>query len=140
VDPGEVLESFYDRAIKEYPDHRDAYLASGNLALAKHDYALAQETFQAALKHIPDDPDLLFGLARSIQNSNPEHFQKLMTQVLDTNPNHISAHLEQISQLIHSEQYPNAKTQLNQILSINPPSDRSLVQSGSDCAFRKSTA
>ncbi|MCA9022051.1 MAG: tetratricopeptide repeat protein, partial [Planctomycetaceae bacterium] len=65
VDPGEVLESFYDRAIKEYPDHKDAYLASGNLALAKNDYALAQETFTAALKQLPDDADLLFGLARS---------------------------------------------------------------------------
>ena len=120
VDPGEVLESFYDRAIKEYPDHGDAYRASGNLALAKHDYALAQETFQAALKHIPDDPDLLFGLARSLQNSNPEQSEKLMAQVLQLNPNHIPTHLQQISRFIHSEQYTLAKSHLEQILSINP--------------------
>ena len=120
VDPGEVLESFYDRAIKEYPDHRNAYLASGNLALAKHDYGLAQETFQAALKHIPDDPELLFGLARSVQNSSPEQHEKLMAQVLRLNPNHIPAHLQQVSRLIHSEQYTLAKSHLDQILSINP--------------------
>ncbi len=120
VDPGEVLESFYDRAIKEYPDHRDAYLASGQLALAKHDYALAQEIFQAALKHIPDDPDLLFGLAKSVQNTDPDRSGKLMAQTLSANPNHIPARLDQVAQLIHSEQYPLAKTGLDQILSINP--------------------
>jgi tetratricopeptide (TPR) repeat protein len=120
VDPGEVLESFYDRAIKEYPDHREAYLASGKLALDKQDYVLAQETFQAALKHIPDDPDLLFGLAKSLQNTDPERSEKLMAQVLGTNPNHIPARLEQIAQLIHSEQYTRAKTGLDQILAINP--------------------
>lgn len=120
VDPGEVLESFYDRAIKEYPDHKDAYLASGNLALAKHDYALAQETFAVALKQIPDDADLLFGLARSLQRSNPERYETLMAQVLKTNPKHIPAHLEQITLLIHSEQFSRAKIRLEQILSINP--------------------
>lgn len=120
ADPGEVLESFYDRAIKEYPDHKDAYLASGNLALSKNDYALAQETFQAALKQIPDDADLQFGLARSLQRSNPERYETLMTQVLSTNPSHIPAHLEQIALLIHSEQFSNAKTRLEQVLAINP--------------------
>lgn len=119
VDPGEVLESFYDRAIKEYPTHRDAYLASGNLALAKHDYALAQETFQTALKYIPDDVDFLFGLAMSTQRSNPELSQKLMAQVIGLNPNHIPSHLQRVSQSIHSEQYDDAKKQLDHILSIN---------------------
>tara|TARA_R110002095_G_scaffold207151_2_gene191965 strand:+ start:17813 stop:20422 length:2610 start_codon:yes stop_codon:yes gene_type:complete len=120
VDPGEVLESFYDRAIKEYPDHKDAYLASGNLALAKHDYALAQETFQAAVKQIPDDADLLFGLAKSLQRSNPERYETLMAQVLSRNPNHLPAHLDQVSLLIHSEQFSNAKNRLERVLSINP--------------------
>ncbi|MFK7778721.1 MAG: peptidase MA family metallohydrolase [Gimesia sp.] len=120
VDPGEVLESFYDRAIREYPEHRDAYLASGNLALDKHDSILAQEMFQAALKHIPNDPDLLFGLAKSLLNSNREQSEKLIAQVIRINPNHIPAQLQQISRLIHSEQYTLAKSQLDQILSINP--------------------
>ncbi|QDT97973.1 peptidase MA family metallohydrolase [Gimesia aquarii] len=119
VDPGEVLESFYDRAIKEYPTHRNAYLASGSLALAKNDFVLAQETFQTALKHIPNDADLLFGLAMSIQRSNPERSQKLLIQVLNSNPNHIPTQLHQVSQLIHSEQYDDAKKQLDQILLIN---------------------
>ncbi len=120
VDPGEVLESFYDRAIKEYPNHRDAYHASGNLALDKHDYGLAQETFQAGLKQIPNDPDLLFGLSRSLQKSNPEQSNKLLAQVLQLNPNYLPAHLQQISRLIHSEQYTLAKSQLQKILTINP--------------------
>ncbi len=119
ADPGEVLELFFDRAIKEYPDHKDAYLASGNLALAKHDTALAKDIFQTALKRIPEDPELLFGLAMSIRQSNPQRSQTLMTQVLNLNPKYIPAHLQQISRLIHSEQYNDAKKQLDQILSIN---------------------
>lgn len=120
VDPGEVLETFFDRAMKEYPDHKDAYLACGNLALKKHDYALAQETFSAGLKQIPDDVELLFGLAQSLQRSNPERYETLMQQVLSKNPHFIPAHLEQISLLIHSEQFEQAKNQLEQVLTINP--------------------
>ncbi|QDT89425.1 peptidase MA family metallohydrolase [Gimesia algae] len=120
ADPALVLESFYDRAINEYPDHKDAYLASGKLALAKHDFILAQETFEAAAKIIPEDPDLLFGLAKALQTGSPERSDKLMSQVLSINPQYIPVHLEHIYRCIHSEQYSEAKQRVDAVLDINP--------------------
>lgn len=120
ADPALVLESFYDRAISEYPDHKDAYLASGKLALDKHDFILAQETFEAATKRIPEDADLLFGLAKSLQSGNPGRADKLISQVLNINPRYIPAHLEHIYRCIHSEQYSEAIQRLDAVLDINP--------------------
>ncbi|WP_417383730.1 peptidase MA family metallohydrolase [Gimesia sp.] len=120
ADPAIVLESFYDRAIREYPEHKDAYLASGNLALSKRDFILAQETFEAATKKIPEDVDLLFGLAKALQSGSSERSEKLMLQVLSINPHYIPAHLEQIDRCIHSEQYTEAKQRLALVLDINP--------------------
>src|ERR1041385_4965233 len=65
AEPKLVLENFFDQAKKADPNLRDAYLASGELALDKEDYALAAKIFGAALKKFPDDPDLHFGLARA---------------------------------------------------------------------------
>ncbi|MBN72181.1 MAG: hypothetical protein CME32_23245 [Gimesia sp.] len=120
MDPGQVLETFFDRAIQEYPDQRAAWLASGNLALAKHDYALANETFTAGLKQVPKDPDLLFGLSQALARSDSQRAAVLAAEVLEINPRHIPARMMQVGQLIDSEQYEAAKTELNQILSINP--------------------
>ncbi|QDT27134.1 Anaphase-promoting complex, cyclosome, subunit 3 [Gimesia panareensis] len=120
MDPGEVLETFYDRAIQEYPDQRDAWLASGNLALDKHDFALASETFAAGLKQTPNDPDLLFGLSQALQRSDPQRAATLATEVLKINPYHLPSRMAEIARLIDSEEYATAKIQLDQILAINP--------------------
>lgn len=120
ADPALVLESFYDRAIREYPEHKDAYLASGNLALSKRDFILAQEIFEAAIKIIPEDTDLLFGLAKALQTGNPERSEKLMSHVLNINPHYIPVHLEQIYRSLHSEQYSEAQQRLEVVLDINP--------------------
>lgn len=120
MDPAEVLETFFDRAILEYPNQREAYLAIGNLALAKHDYAMAQETFSAGLKLLPKDPDLLFGLSRALQRSDPQRAAKLEAEVLKINANHLPVRMIQIARLIDSEEYESAKAELDQVLTINP--------------------
>jgi hypothetical protein len=40
-----VLKVFFDRAKGLNPNNSDAFLASGELALAKHDYQLSAEEF-----------------------------------------------------------------------------------------------
>ena len=50
---------------KPTPRSREAYLAGGQLALDKHDYALAAKRFEEGLKQLPDDPDLRCGLAQA---------------------------------------------------------------------------
>ncbi|HEX4644451.1 MAG TPA: hypothetical protein VH598_02470, partial [Verrucomicrobiae bacterium] len=48
ADPKLVLENFFDQAKHLDANYRGAYLASGELALDKHDYALAAKTFGEA--------------------------------------------------------------------------------------------
>src|SRR5262245_16927262 len=62
ADPKIVLEKFFDLAKKTDPSLRDSYLASGELALDKHDYSLAEKVFTEALKKFPEDADVHYGL------------------------------------------------------------------------------
>ena len=57
-----VLEQLFDKAKKADPECREAYLASGDLALDKNDSDLASKIFTEGLKKFPDDPDLNAGL------------------------------------------------------------------------------
>ncbi len=66
VEPRLVLENCYRRAYDMIPPVREAFLAGGQLALDKHDFTLAADTFRAGLKKFPDDPDLEAGLAARI--------------------------------------------------------------------------
>ena len=50
---------------------RELYLAGGQLALDKHDFALAAKKFQEGLKQLPNDPDLQCGLAQAYAPSAP---------------------------------------------------------------------
>ena len=70
ADPRRVLEQFFDLAKKRDPASREPYLASGQLALDKHDYDLAAKSFAAGLKKFPDDPDFHFGLAQAYASSD----------------------------------------------------------------------
>src|SRR5205085_963148 len=66
ADPKLVLDNFYNPIKKSNPDLREVYLAIGDLALQKHDFALAGKSFQEGLKKFPKDPDMLYGLAEAL--------------------------------------------------------------------------
>jgi len=119
VDARTVLEKFYDRALKMHPEHRDAMLASGELALDKQDFELAAELFQAALKKYPDDADLHFGLARSLAKSEPALAAHAMSMTLKNNHRHIPALLYRAEDAIDAEQYDDALQLLDKVLAIN---------------------
>ena len=120
ADPRQVLELFYDRAKREAPDHRETYLATGELALRKHDDALAAEAFVEGIKRFPDDPDLHFGLARAFASGNASKAEAALQRTLDINDRHVPALLFRVDHLIDSERYDDAKDLLARILSINP--------------------
>jgi tetratricopeptide (TPR) repeat protein len=64
-DPKIVLGELYNRALRLDANCRDAYLASGQLALDKQDYELAASQFRKGIEKFPDDPDMHYGLAMS---------------------------------------------------------------------------
>ncbi|MDB5319602.1 MAG: hypothetical protein JWN40_1233 [Phycisphaerales bacterium] len=119
VDARQVLENYYDKAKKDGPESAEPYLASGELALEKHDYGLALEAFTNAAKRTPDNPDVYFGLARAYENDSDKATEAL-AKALKINPAHVSSLLFQAENLIDREAYAQASEVLDQVLAVNP--------------------
>lgn len=120
ADAREVLDGFYDKARRLQPEHRQPYLASGELALDKHDAELAAEIYRDALKHFPDDPDVHFGLARALAKGPSEQSARHLAEALQANPRHVPALLFKADGLIDSEQFAEAAEWIEQVLEVNP--------------------
>jgi tetratricopeptide (TPR) repeat protein len=120
VEPRIVLENCFQQAEKLDPPPREAFLATGQLALDKHDFALAAEAFRAGLKPFPDDPDLEAGLARAFETSDRQEMLKALDAALKINPHHIPSLLLLADHLIDAEQYDEAEKQLATVLQVNP--------------------
>ncbi|WP_339909470.1 tetratricopeptide repeat protein [Symmachiella dynata] len=120
AEPRDVLLNFYDRAKKENPNRPEAYVAIGNLALEKHDDALAAEEFRAAVKQFPDDPDVQFGLARALASSDSQAAQQALDRALEINPQHVPSLLFTVDRLIDAERYDDAEATIRLVLEINP--------------------
>jgi tetratricopeptide (TPR) repeat protein len=120
ADARQVLETFYDRVRRDRPEFAETYLAAGELALAKHDYALAAESFREAVKLTPDDPAAHYGLARSYASSAPDEAAAALAKALDLNPRHADSLLLVAGRLIDSEQYGEARKVLDSVLAVNP--------------------
>ena len=120
VDPKIVLDRFFDPVKKAKPDFRESYLASGELALAKSDFALAGKVFGEAAKKFPDDADIQFGIARAFASSDSETTAAAIARTLKLNPNHFGARLLLADRAIDSEQYEQADGLIGEALAINP--------------------
>ncbi|MES2571165.1 MAG: tetratricopeptide repeat protein, partial [Verrucomicrobiota bacterium] len=120
LDPKRVLEQFFDPVRKEKPDYRESYLAAGELALDKNDFALAAKSFAAAVKKFPGDADAQFGLARAYAPSDGEATKAALEKVLKANPNHVGAHLLLADHYIDAEAYDKADAELATALKVNP--------------------
>lgn len=120
AEPRRVLERFFDAARRADPDCREAYLASGQLALDKDDAALAAQTFQEALKKFPSDPDLHWGLAQAYQASDRKAMLQALNRALDQNPNHVPSLLLLADHAIDAEEYAVADKTLSRALQVNP--------------------
>jgi len=120
VEPRLVLENCFQPAEKLDPPPRAAFLATGELALDKHDFALAAEAFRAGLKKFPGDPDMNAGLARAFESGDRQEMLKALDAALAVNPRHIPSLLLLADHLIDGEQYDEAEKQLALILQVNP--------------------
>lgn len=119
VDARQVLETYYDKAKKDAPESAEPYKASGELAMEKHDYALAVEAFANAAKRAPDDPDVYFGLARAYEN-DADKAGEALDKALKLNPNHVGSLLFQAENLIDREAYAEASEVLEKVVAVNP--------------------
>jgi tetratricopeptide (TPR) repeat protein len=120
ADPRRVLDTIYEPVRKANPEYRDVYLAMGELAMDKHDFDLAAKQFTAGLKKFPDDPDLLFGMARAFQSGDRREMLKNASGALEANTNHVGAMLLVADHLVDGEEYEEADNLLARALRVNP--------------------
>src|SRR5690606_36576269 len=105
LEPRLALENFLRPSQAATPPVRDAFLATGRLALEKRDFALASRTFRAGLETYRDDPDLLWGLAASFRNGERHALAEAASQALAINPRHVPTLLLLAEQFIDAEQH-----------------------------------
>lgn len=120
ADPKDILDRFYATAKRLAPELRDTYLAAGDLALAKHDYALAGRQFDEGLKRFADDPDLLHGRARAFLEGDRKEMSASLEAALAANPRHTPSLLLFAEHQIDAEDYDAARKTLAGIHEINP--------------------
>jgi Tfp pilus assembly protein PilF len=120
IDPKKVLDRIFDAAIKTDPKLRDVYLAAGDLALQKHDYALAAKKFQQGLAELPDDPDLDFGLAQAYAPNETALMLESLERALKINSNHVGSLLLLTDHAIDAEAYSEADEFLDRVEAVNP--------------------
>ncbi len=120
ADPKVVLERFFSAAQKADPNLREAWIASGELALEKHDFRIAANTFSEAQKKFPDDADVLCGLAKAYEPSDRGRMMELVQSALEKNENHVPTLLLLTDHLIDAEQYGEADKMLDRVFKVNP--------------------
>ncbi len=120
VDPKKVLDGMYNVVKKQQPSYAPAFLACGELALEKNDFALAAQNFEQAAKLDATDADAHFGLAQAFSHSDTEKANAALKAAMERNPNHIGCLLFAVDEHIDSERYDDAETILDQVESINP--------------------
>jgi tetratricopeptide (TPR) repeat protein len=120
ADPRQVLERLYEPAKLVDPGHRDPYLAMGELALSKRDYALASKVFLEGLERLPEDPDLHFGLARAHGSGAVALMRASLEAALTRNSNHVGGLLLTADYLVDAEDYAGAEEMLERVWRVNP--------------------
>jgi tetratricopeptide (TPR) repeat protein len=119
-EPKLILDEFYQRALRKDPNDRDAYLAAGDLALAKQDYELAAQQYQAGLERFGADPDLHHGLAQAHYYGNRMAMMLSLDAALAVNPRHAASLTLLAEHHIEAENRPGAMDLLKRVEDINP--------------------
>ena len=119
MEPRKVFQQYFAAAKAKDPKLTSPFLAAGELALAKSDYAVAATEFRGGLQLAPRDPDLRFGLARSFWPSDREEAVAHAERALEINPGHAGALLLQAEQLLDSESYDEAEQRLQRVVAVN---------------------
>ncbi len=120
ADPKEVLDKAYAGARKADPPPRDAFLAAGELALSKHDAALAARHFDEGLARYPDDVELLHGRARAFSDGSRAEAMASIERIRELNPRHVPTLLLLADHRIDAEDYDGARELLGAALEVNP--------------------
>ena len=118
-EPRLVLDQVFNRAIKNDPNCLEAYLAAGELALAKQDYELAAKQYREALKRFGKDPDAHYGLARAFYPNDRRQMTDSLDAALLVNPYHAPSLILMAEHQIDCEDYTHAADLLDRVIAVN---------------------
>ncbi len=118
-EPRLVLDQVFNRALKNDPNCLDAYLAAGDLALAKQDYELAANQYREALKRFGKDPDAHYGLARAFYPNDRRQMVQSLDAALHVNPHHAPSLVLMAEHHIDCEDYVHAADLLDRVIAVN---------------------
>lgn len=124
ADARKVLDQFYDVATKAQPDLVEAYLATAELALDKHDDALAAETLAKAPKEGAGDPRYHYLMARAFSDDDRARSAKALAEALKINPRHVESLLLEVDHMVDAEKYEEASRSLAKAFAVNPHEPR----------------
>lgn len=127
VDPKQVLTKIYNELKRRQPSNVDVWLAIGDLALEKHDYKLAGDSYQQAAKLDATNAAAQFGIAEAFAPSDSKKAEAALNAAMKANSQFIPGLLMMADEQIDSEQYDEAEKALLQVLSINPKQPRALA-------------
>lgn len=120
ADARQVLNQFYDVALKESPRYIEAHLAAAELALAKQDFALAAESLRKAPEEAAEDPHYHYLLALAFSEDDRARSLKAIDDALKLNPNHAKSLILLADQHIDAERLDEAAEVLDRVQKINP--------------------
>lgn len=120
LDPKKTLESILTPMKRRFPEKAGAFLAAGDLALDKQDFALAAQNYTQAAKLEPGNPDAQFGMARAFAPSDDKKAEAALREALRLNPRHVPSLLFVVDQQIDAERFDLADAALAEIDGVNP--------------------
>ena len=120
ADAKEVLKGIYGPVKSDFPNLPQAFIASGELALAKNDYGLAASALERAAELDPKNPQVQFLLARAYRPSDSDQATTAVEKAIELNPNHAPSLLLLVDQHIDAERYEEAEKLLARVLKVNP--------------------
>lgn len=119
ADAKKVLANYFDLAKKKDPKAGQPYVAAGELALVKEDFARAADEFRKGLKEHGETTAMRFGLARAFESSDREKTEENLKRVLEINAKHEGALLMRAEQLIGAEKFVEAEAAIQSVIDVN---------------------
>ncbi len=120
ADPRQVLDRVFAAAKRADNPVREAWLAAGELALEKRDFALAARNFQEGLQRFPNDPDLHLGLARAHAPDDTALMVAALERALACNSNHLGSLLLLAEYHVDREDYAGAEALYERVRRVDP--------------------
>lgn len=112
----------YDEAAAAAPGDPRPLVAVGDLFLAKYDAPESHASYRRVLAANPSHPDALLGEARALEFDGAPGTLTLANEALETNPNHVGARIFLARQQLRTEDYDQAREQVERALEVNPRS------------------